>query len=38
MPAIRALVQASINGDQRHGASAAADRQEAGRGLTMGAA
>jgi hypothetical protein len=38
MPAIRALVQASIDGDQRTGASAAADRQEVGRGITMGAA
>jgi len=38
MPAIRALVQASIDGDQRRGASAAADRHDVGRGPTMGAA
>jgi hypothetical protein len=37
MPAIRALGQASINGDQRRGADAAADRQAVGRGLTVGA-
>jgi hypothetical protein len=37
MPTIRALVQASIDGDQRRGASAAADQQAVGRGLTVGA-
>jgi hypothetical protein len=37
MPAMRALVQASTNGDQRRGENAAADRQAFGRGLTVGA-